>query len=279
MNPARATADRVLEAVAKVPVLSHLDDRRRRRLARLCTLKSFEPGDELYEEGAMGLRLFIVVSGAVRIHKSSGDRQVELGKVLAGGILGQVALLDDQPRGAAAVALEPSECLLLTRDSFSTLVRKDPQIAWCLTQGLAERVRDLQQLAVEAALARDERLEEGAPPADAGSAELEDEESDLAEEDEDSATALGSAILRMMRVQFGLLAGGARGMSETAKALETFLDSLGEEMAFTGDEDWSDLIRKFPQATWTAVGSAIDQWDKVPEEMLDAYARYGEGEE
>ena len=283
MNQTPATEERILEALAKVPIFSRLDEKGRRKLARLCTMKSFDAGDVLYEEGAMGLSLFIVTSGRVEVYKGSGKDRVAVERVAAGGVLGQVALLDDQPRAASAEALEPTDCLLLTRDSFDTLVKRDPEIAWCLTPALAERVRDLLGVAAAA-----KQAEQAAPKAAAGSAgtaehaaaeeTVDDGEGgdDGDEEDDDSEWA--SAMFKMMRMQYGMMAGAAKGMTEMAKAMETFIDSMAEETDFKTKEDWGDFFSKVPDAMVTATREALDSCEDMPEEMMDAYRRYSESE-
>jgi len=65
-------------------------------------------------------------------------------------------------------------------------------------------------------------------------------------------------------------------MTELAKAMETFLDSMAEETEFRTNEDWGDLFKKLPEAMTTATRSAMDDCEKVPEEIMDAYRRYSD---
>ena len=286
MPQAPKSADRVLEALAKVPAFAHLDERNRRKLARLCTLKSFAAGDVLYEEGALGLGLFIVVSGRVERYKGGDAKKVGLGTVGAGGILGQLALIDEQPRSASAAALEASECLLLTRDGFDTLVKKDPQIAWCLTPDLAGRIRELQAQAMAAELAREKAAaaRPAAEPAEAAGAkakrakkETGEEDAGSSEDDEDDKTSdIESAFFKMMRMQFGMMAGAAKYMTETSRVMEKFLDSMADETEVKTSEDWGDMMGKIPDAMVTATREAMDRCDEVPKKMVDAYRRYSD---
>lgn len=285
MNEAPTTEQDVLEALARVPVFSPLDERNRRKLAKLCTFRSFDAGDVLYEDGAMGLGLFIVTEGRVEIYKNAGDTRVSLGTVGPGGMLGQLALIDDQPRAASAAALERTECLLVTRDSFLTLVKKEPQIAWCLTPDLAGRIRELQQRTVAAELARERppapaESAGGEPPAPEPRA-AEDAESEAAavDEEEDGPSEMESALFKMMRMQFGMMAGAAKGMTETSRALEKFLDSMADESDFKTSEDWSDLLGKMPEAMATATRVAMEECEEVPEQMVKAYRRYQDSKE
>lgn len=284
MAQAPTSEEKVLEALAKVPMFSQLDDRDRRKLAKLCAVKSFEAGDVLYEEGAMGLSLFIVTSGRVEIYRQAGKRKVGLGTVSTGGVLGQLALIDDQPRADSAAALERTDCLLLTRDSFDTLVKKEPAIAWCLAPALAGRIRDLEGQAVEAAIAHAEAPPKAPPAAEeepaskARSKPAAAEEASDDEEDEDETSDIESAFFKMMRMQFGMMAGAAKCMTETSKVMETFLDSIAEETELKTSEDWGDMMGKLPDAWVTATREAMDQCEEMPQEMVDAYRKYSDEE-
>ena len=281
MTEAPRSEVQVLEALAGIPIFSTLDDRARRKLAKLCTLKTYQAGDVLFEEGAIGLSVFIVVSGRAESYKSSDGKKVGLGTVEAGGVLGGIALLDDSPRSASAAAVETTECLLLTRDSFETLVKKDPQIAWCLVPSLAGRVRELEGRALELEL---ERRKEGggAKTAEkkAESKRPEAKETVAQEEDEDEEISeLESAFYKMMRMQYGLLAGGARSMTEMAKMMERFFDSLAEETDLKTSEDWRGILEAAPDAMVTATRKVMDETDGAAQEIVDAYRRYSEGKD
>jgi CRP/FNR family transcriptional regulator len=289
MPQTSATEERALEALASVPIFARLDDKSLRKLARLCTLKSFQAGDVLHEEGAMALSLLIVTSGQVEVHKGAGDQKIALETVSAGGVLGHLALLNDQPRDSGAVAVEPTECLLLTRDSFDTLVKKDPEIAWCLTPALADRVRELRRLTVEAKQGREAtptakaaEKDAGAPrraaaePAPAAADESGGTEAKADEDDEDDDSDVASAMFKMMRMQYGVMAGTAKGMTEMARTMETFLDSMAEETDLVTSHDWGGLLQRVPEAMATATREALDEAGKAPKEMMDAFRRYSE---
>jgi CRP-like cAMP-binding protein len=291
MTQTPASEDQMLETLAKVPAFAPLDERNRRKLARLCTMQSFAAGDVLYEEGAMGLGLFIVASGRVERYKESGRQKVGLGTVAAGGVLGQLALIDEQPRSASAAALEATECLLLTRDGFGTLVKKEPQIAWCLTPDLAGRVRELQTQALAAEPAPQEgpagttgAAAEPAAKAASGAAESGESGSsggggDDHTDDKDRDTSdIESAFFKMLRMQFGMMAGAAKYMTESSRVMEKFLDSMADETDIKTSEDWGDMMGKIPDAMVTATREAMDHWEKVPRKMVDAYHRYSDEE-
>jgi CRP/FNR family cyclic AMP-dependent transcriptional regulator len=159
MSEAENTAE---DFLARAPLFARLGRRSLRKLAGLCVPRDFDTGAVLISEGDTGLGLFVVVSGRVEVTKGEGASKVRFAVMERGDLLGEMALIDDQPRSASAVALEPSRCLLITRNSFLSLAEKDPEIAWCLLPTLAYRIRDLQQKLLDSGAVAP-RLDDGVP--------------------------------------------------------------------------------------------------------------------
>ena len=97
--------------------------------------------------------------------------------------------------------------------------------------------------------------------------------------EEDETSELESAFFKMMRMQYGLMASGAKGMTEMAKMMETFIGSLAEETDIKTNEDWRDILESAPDAMITATRKALDDGDKAAQEVVDAYRRYSEGKD
>lgn len=281
------SATGIERSLAKLPMLSHLEEKERKRLARLLTAKSYEPGEVIFEEGSIALGLFFIISGKTELYKKAEGREIGVGTVEAGQVLGALALLDEQPRSASARAAEATECLLLTRDGFETLVKRDPRIAWSLVPGLAARLRDLRELQARAVLEHQMKQEAGAtqakekaadaaaqPKGEEGHAKGEEEADTATEKEDDEVSDLESAMFKMMRMQYGMFAGAAKGMTEMARMMETFVDSFAEESELKTNDSWRDFLEKLPEATVNATRSAMDEGEKVPQEMVDTFRRY-----
>ncbi len=105
--------------------------------ARGAPLRRLEAGEPLFFEHRSGKEMYAIISGRIDV--------LTYGKVLEqvgpGGIVGEMALIDDGPRSAAALASEPSEVLVVSRDLFLTLVREDPAFALYVMSVLAGRLR------------------------------------------------------------------------------------------------------------------------------------------
>jgi CRP-like cAMP-binding protein len=133
------------DALAKVTLLSRLSDRQRARLAAKATTRSYPEGAVIVRQGDTSMSFYVVLSGRVRLeHEAEGRRgRSTLEDLGPGGAFGEMGLIDDLPRAASAIALEPVECALLARWDFQNELRDDPEIALALLPVLNERIRDL----------------------------------------------------------------------------------------------------------------------------------------
>jgi CRP-like cAMP-binding protein len=143
MSGSRAGSE-AYEFLSRVPVFSRLGARSLRKLVRLCIERTYDAGSSIITEGSTGLGLFVITSGSVEVFKRDGSDRVVLARLDRGAVLGELALIDAQPRSASAVALTDTTCLLIARSGFQDLVRREPDIAWCFVPVLAARMRDLQ---------------------------------------------------------------------------------------------------------------------------------------
>lgn len=98
---------------------------------------SFTHGQTIFPEGARGNDMYIVVEGQVDIVT---DSQI-IETVEPGGIFGEMALIDNRPRSAAAIAR--TDCLLtpVSREHFLTLIKSTPLFAIQVMRVMADRLR------------------------------------------------------------------------------------------------------------------------------------------
>lgn len=86
-----------------------------------------QPGEFLFKEGDVGDRAYVIQEGAINIVKDGAEGDVILGTIEKGGIFGEMALIDDQPRMASAVAASPCTVIIVGRDVFQRKLSKcDP---------------------------------------------------------------------------------------------------------------------------------------------------------
>lgn len=96
--------------------------------ARIIERKVLYAGDVVFREGSEGDVAYLVQEGSVEILKRRGDgTEVILGVVGKGGLFGEMALIDNQPRMATARAREQTTVALINRRQFEEkMERSDP---------------------------------------------------------------------------------------------------------------------------------------------------------
>lgn len=128
--------------LATVPLFKSLSDQERERFAEFVREKSYPKGSVILFEDDPGDALFVVRSGRVKVVLLGDDgREVILGLLGIGEHFGELSLIDDRPRSAHVIAMEPSSILVLHRDDFRRRVEASPVVAWALLQELSRRLR------------------------------------------------------------------------------------------------------------------------------------------
>ena len=96
-------------------------------------------GEVLMKEGEAGSFMYVVKSGVIDI-EHHGTR---LERVTEGGIVGAMALVDEAPRSATAVAHKDSVLILIDRARFVHLVRQNPEFSLFVMGTLIRRIRQM----------------------------------------------------------------------------------------------------------------------------------------
>jgi CRP/FNR family transcriptional regulator, cyclic AMP receptor protein len=112
------------------------------KLERLAApVRHLEAGEKVFLENETGAALYMVRSGRIDVITYG----TVLENVRAGGIFGEMALIDDAPRSAAAIATEPSSVFAIDKATFLALVRDEPEFALRVMRVLAARIRRMNQ--------------------------------------------------------------------------------------------------------------------------------------
>lgn len=123
-------------------LLRHLARDDLKRLAATATLAYHPRNAVIFQKGDPGESMMAVIRGRVKICSHSADgKELVLNIINRGGLFGEIALLDGEPRTADAVALEETDLLVLERRNFVPFVAANPDIALRLMTVLCKRVR------------------------------------------------------------------------------------------------------------------------------------------
>ena len=125
-----------------VPLFQHLSEDDRIRLAESIKLQRLKKGEILFNKGGAGDALYIIKKGRIKIFLSShaGD-EVLLAIFSEADFFGEMALLDGMPRSADAIAIEPTELLLLNRNDFISFLNHNSNAVQAVLQSLSQRLR------------------------------------------------------------------------------------------------------------------------------------------
>ncbi len=130
-------------AIGSVPFFSGLTGKQRKAMATSGKMRSFNAGEKIVEKGTTGVGFFLLLDGRVEVRQGSRI----LASLSKGDFFGEMALIDQQPRSADVVALQPTTCYILTAWSFSGLVKTHPEIAMAMLKELVKRLRAAQSSA------------------------------------------------------------------------------------------------------------------------------------
>ena len=106
-------------------------------------IRQYPKDTMLFAEGESGPELYIIQKGSIRITKIVDDNEVLLALLKAGDIFGEMALLENKPRSASAIANEDSVLMAVNRANFKGMVVEQPKVISRLTSSLAERIWNL----------------------------------------------------------------------------------------------------------------------------------------
>lgn len=106
--------------------------------------RNFAAGEHLFREGEPGDEAYLLKAGSVEISRRQGNRDTPLATVGRGAIIGEMALIDDQPRMASAKAVEAVEATVIPKDGFKQRLARlqtiDP-VMKRLLEVFVERIR------------------------------------------------------------------------------------------------------------------------------------------
>jgi CRP-like cAMP-binding protein len=134
-----------IEALRRCALFAKVDDEILALCAATLRIRRYRKNETIFHQGDPGDSLYIIESGSVKIVLPSpeGEEGAIIATLSRGDFFGELALLDGAPHSATAVAIEPTEALVLRRDRFEELVETEPQLRRALFSGLVTELRRL----------------------------------------------------------------------------------------------------------------------------------------
>ncbi len=127
----------IIKMLERVPIFSGLTPKELKSIASSSKEKKFQAGQTMVSEGDSGVGFFLIIEGRAEVRRG--------GKVLSrleeGQFFGEMTLLDEQPRSADVVAVDPTRCLVFTVWDFHGMIRTYPKMAREIMKEMARRLR------------------------------------------------------------------------------------------------------------------------------------------
>lgn len=143
----------MISTLKQIPLFSGLSDIELTHVEASATAKTYAKGTIIINEGDAGSSMFLVMQGKVKVYVSdAGGKEYVLAVLGPGEYVGELALLDDEPRTASVETEEQSTFLVIQKEDFLTLLREHPSIQFKLLLNLARRSRSLTEAVKNLAL-------------------------------------------------------------------------------------------------------------------------------
>ena len=133
------------DALRRCRLFARVDDESLALCAAGLRVRRYRKNETIFHEGDPGDSLYIVESGSVKIVLAPPDGEdvaiiATLGRA---EFFGELALLDGAPHSATAIAIEPTQTLVLRRETFDDLIETQPALRRALFAALAAELRRL----------------------------------------------------------------------------------------------------------------------------------------
>jgi CRP-like cAMP-binding protein len=138
----KASSHDVLDLLTNIPssieMFDRLDKNELRLVAKYLTYRDVDPGEYVFKEGDSGFYMCFVAHGELEVLKKSTEgKNVVISRLQTGLSIGEMAVIDNYPRSASVRAKTESTLVILSRDSFNTVLEEHPVIGVKLLRSLA----------------------------------------------------------------------------------------------------------------------------------------------
>ena len=125
----------IISLLRGLPLFAGLGDGEIRKMAHLFEQRLYRPDEIVFQKGAAGDEVFVVMRGQVEIRLDEKSHAVAT--MTEGKIFGELAFLDGLPRIAWTVATQPSILLVVHRDAFNRLIAREPHLGMLVIRNIA----------------------------------------------------------------------------------------------------------------------------------------------
>jgi CRP-like cAMP-binding protein len=127
-------------------VLNVLTDEELERLIPLLTERNFKPRQVLFQAGDPPERVYLLLKGRVKIYQvAENGKEIILDVVGKGGVVGDMAIVEDGERTACASAIDETVAVSISWEDFSHLLQQSPKLGFAMMELMARRLAGMQR--------------------------------------------------------------------------------------------------------------------------------------
>ena len=127
-----------IHCLKNIDLFDFMSDSEQRAFAEKLPEIKLDPGDILFREGDPGEEMFVLLSGILKVHK--GLRMIT--EIEAVDYIGEMSLIEDKPRSATVMAVEPSELLSIDREVFQSQLTGRASSLVSIMKSLSRKIRN-----------------------------------------------------------------------------------------------------------------------------------------
>jgi len=132
------------QLLEKILLCEKLEKDDMRELADFAVIRSFPKNTILITEGDEGDSLYVVLTGKVKTFLMNEDgKEMILNYHGPHEYFGEIAMLDERPRSASVITVEPSKFAIISKSRFWSLLENHPEISFKIIRMQAMRLREL----------------------------------------------------------------------------------------------------------------------------------------
>ena len=119
----------ILAVLTRIPVFNGLNRSELRLIEKIVYLRTYHEDEIIFVEGEPGAGMYIIESGNVRICLGPHtDEEHEIARLSSGDFFGELALIDDHPRSATALAISATRLVGFFRSDLISIINRSPRI-------------------------------------------------------------------------------------------------------------------------------------------------------
>ena len=127
----------------RVPLFSGLTEPQLENLAGGSARRSYPKGRTIVAEGEPSQSMYILLAGRAKVQRSDSEgKEVILAVLSSGEFFGEMSLIDDAPRSASVITLEPCEFMAFSKEAFKAMLVQSPEVTMAVMRGLVRRLRE-----------------------------------------------------------------------------------------------------------------------------------------